>query len=337
MREALGMRERGHEVVFAVVRGGKLVKEAAAKGFNVYEIGFSKLNALKVIGTLLQIIRRHQIDIVNTHSSLDAWLGGIAGRIARKKIIRTRHLSTPIRKGMNSRLLYNGLADRVVTTSSSIVPIICAQAGISPSRCLCIPTGVQPMEVSEKEVQAFRSTLGVAPHEFLIGTVCIVRSWKGIQDLMRAAELLKARADIKWVIVGGGYIDQYKDLIDLKDILTFTGHLENPHAAMRAMDIFVLLSTAHEGISQASLQAAYLERPLIATSIGGLPEICIDGKTGLIVPPKSPEKVAEAVLKLIDNPSLRKGLGEAAKKLVEQRFMMHQTLDRMEEVYTTPG
>ena len=96
------------------------------------------------------------------------------------------------------------------------------------------------------------------------------------------------------------------------------------------MDIFVLLSTAHEGISQALLQAAYLERPLIATTVGGLPEVCIDGKTGLSVPPHSPKKVAEAVVKLIENPSLRLLLGHEAKKLVCQKFTMHHTLDQME-------
>lgn len=337
LREAEGMRQRGHEVVFAIVRGGKLAAQAAKCGFTVYEMGFSKAKALKAIASLLQIMRRHRIDIVNTHSSLDAWLGGIAGRIARKKIIRTRHLSTPIRRGINSRLLYKGLADQIVTTSSAIVPVICEQAGIPLSRCVCIPTGVEPIAVSEEDVQKFKEQWKISPQDFTVGTVCVVRSWKGIQDLMRAAELLKHRKEIKWLVVGGGYIDQYKDLIDLKGILTFTGHLENPHIAIQALDVFMLLSTAHEGISQASLQAGFLERPLITTTIGGLPEVCIDGKTGLLVPPKSPEKVAEAVLKLADDPVLRKQMGQAAKRLVEEKFTMQQTLDQMEKVYNEMG
>jgi glycosyltransferase involved in cell wall biosynthesis len=333
LREAEGMRSRGHEIVFAVVRGGKLVAEARKKGFTVYEIDFNRWKAAWAIGCLLRIIQRHQIDIVNTHSSLDAWLGAIAARIGRKKIVRTRHLSTNIRKGLNSRILYNSFADVVVTTSSMIVPVICEQAGISSSRCFCVPTGVEAIEVVKEDVKLFRESLGVGRNDFLIGTACVVRSWKGIQDLMRAAEMLKSHSNIRWVIVGGGYLDQYRDLIDLKNILTFTGHLENPHIPIRAMDVFTLLSTAHEGISQAALQAAYQMRPLITTPIGGLPEVCIDGATGLHVPPHSPEKVAQAVLKLIENPSMRERFGKAGRALVEENFMMEHTLNQMEKVY----
>ena len=99
------------------------------------------------------------------------------------------------------------------------------------------------------------------------------------------------------------------------------------------MDIFALLSTAHEGVSQASLQAAYLERPLVTTTVGGLPEVCIDGVTGFVVPPFSPEAVAQAVVKLADNQALRTQYGARGKELVEKKFMLHHTLDQMENVY----
>lgn len=327
------MRARGHEVVFAVVRGGKLVEKARQSGFSVYEVDFQKIKAVKVLNELIGIIRKHEINIVNTHSSLDAWLGGVAARICKKTIVRTRHLSTPIRKGINSRLLYKTLADRVVTTSSGIIPMICNQARISQDRCRCIPTGVESIEVNPDEIEAFRQSLGLQPSDILVGTVCVVRSWKGIKDLMRTAELLKEHKNIKWVIIGGGYLDQYRDYIDLKGMLTFTGHLNNPHPAIAAMDIFVLLSTAHEGISQSSLQAAFLKRPLITTNVGGLPEVNLEGETGFLVPPFSPEKVAEAVLKLASNSKLRHQFGTAAHARVLEKFMMSQTLDQMEEVY----
>jgi glycosyltransferase involved in cell wall biosynthesis len=333
LKEAEGMRSRGHEVIFAVVRGGKLVAEAQKAGFIVYELGFRRGNAISDLRTLMGIIRKHHIDMVNTHSSWDAWMGGIAARFMKKKIIRTRHLSTPIRKGLNSKILYKGLADFTVTTSSAVVATICNQAKIGRERCRCIPTGVEPIEVSREAVEAFRKSLDVGPDDILVGTACVVRSWKGIQDLMRAAELLKEHKNIKWVVVGGGYLHEYRDLIDLKGVLTFTGHLPSPYAAVAAMDIFVLLSTAHEGISQSSLQAAYLERPLITTTVGGLPEVNVEGKTGYLVPPASPQKVAEAVLKLVQDPDLRAYFGRAAKTHVQERFMLKHTLDQMESVY----
>ncbi len=338
LREAEGMRKRGHEVIFAVNNGGGLVSRAREAGFVVYELPFGKFSAMKAIYALVQICKAHQIDLVNTHSSLDAWIGGIAARIAKKKIIRTRHLSTPIRKGVNSRLLYRTLADFIVTTSSPIMKTIKQQAKLNSAQLQCIPTGIDPNAFKADPLKAaeFRASIGVGPNEILVGTVCFVRSWKGILDLLKAASLLKKRKEIKWVIVGGGHVDDYRSKIPemgLEGIVSFTGHLEVPYSAIRAMDIFALLSTAHEGISQASLQAAYLERPLLTTTVGGLPEVCLDGKTGLVVPPFSPDAVAKAVEKLVDNPALRMQFGSLARHLVETKFTLQQTLDAMEEVY----
>lgn len=339
LREAEGMRERGYEVFFAVNEGGGLVSRARSEGFTVHELSFTKATAVKALYALVQLCKTYKIDLINTHSSLDAWLGGIAARITNKKVIRTRHLSTPIRKGLNSRLLYKTLADYVVTTSSPIISTICAQARLRPSRLQCIPTGINPDSLNNADplkTAEFRSMLGVGPNDVLVGTACFVRSWKGIQDLLKAAVLLKDRKEIKWVVVGGGHVEDYRALIPklgLEGIVTFTGHLEAPYFAMRAMDIFTLLSTAHEGVSQASLQAAYLERPLVTTTVGGLPEVCIDGVTGIAVPPFSPQLVALAVTKLVDHPHLRKQYGAQGKQLVEKKFTLKHTLDEMEKVY----
>ena len=338
LREAEGMRKRGHDVILAVNIGGGLIPRAREAGFTVYELPFKKVSALKTIYRLIQICKQHQIQLINTHSSLDAWIGGIAARIAKKKVIRTRHLSTPIRKGWNSRILYRTLADFVVTTSTPIMKTIGKQAGLPPFRLKCVPTGIDPHLFKADLLKAaeFRASLGVGPSDILVGTACFMRSWKGINDLLHAAVMLKERKEIKWVIVGGGHIDDYRAKIPelgLEKIVTFTGHLEAPFSAIRAMDIFVLLSTAHEGVSQASLQAAFLERPLVTTTIGGLPEVCLDGINGLVIPPHSPDSVAKAVLKLAESPHLRVEYGSNGKKHVEEKFTIRQTLDEMENIY----
>jgi glycosyltransferase involved in cell wall biosynthesis len=331
LKESIGLRKRGHQIVFAVVRGGKLVDYARKEGFTVYEIDFRRPSFFSALKTLLQIIRRHGIEVVNTHSSWDAWMGGIAARVARRKVIRTRHLSTPVRGGLNALLLYRGLADFIVTTSSGVIPKIAEQARLPLSRFRCVPTGVEPFEADPQEVKAFREKLGVKESDILVGTVCVVRSWKGIQDLIAAARILKDRPHFKWVIVGGGYLDHFRPLVDHSLPVVFTGHLEKPLAALGALDIFALLSTAHEGISQASLQAAFLRKPLITTTVGGLPEVCLEGETGILVPPSAPEKVAKAVLTLSD-PQLRAAYGAAGRRLVEEKFMLQHTLDQMEQL-----
>jgi glycosyltransferase involved in cell wall biosynthesis len=338
LRESEGMRKRGHEVLFAVVKGGKLVAKAKEAGFTAYEIDFFRPKSALAILQLTRILKKHQIELVNTHSSLDAWLGGIAARCAGKKVVRTRHLSTPIRKGLNSKLLYNRLADYVVTTSSRIISPIVNQSKISPEKCRLVATGVEPEKLcpDPKEVANFRASLGVTEEDCLIGTACIVRSWKGIEDMIKAAHLLRDIKQLKWVVIGDGYVERFKELVHeyaLGDRFFFTGHLDDPSVALGALDIFTLLSTANEGISQASLQAAYLRKPLITTTVGGLPEICRHKETGLLVPPSCPKEVAAAVLALYDEPEDRILFGEKARQCVENKFTMRHTLDQMENVY----
>jgi glycosyltransferase involved in cell wall biosynthesis len=141
---------------------------------------------------------------------------------------------------------------------------------------------------------------------------------------------------IKWVIIGGGHQEAYRKRaadLGLGDTLQFTGHLSNPIPAIKGLDAFALLSTAHEGVSQAILQAAFLERPLIATRTGGLAEVCLDDKTGIEVPPFAPDAVAAAVLKLMGDAPLCRSYGQNGRALVLKRFTLKQTVDEMEDVY----
>lgn len=338
LREAEGMRQRGHTVIFGVMSGGTLITRARAAGFTVYALNFKRPAWILCLFQLLLIMRRHCIQVVNTHSSLDSWIGAVAARLSGRVIIRTRHLSTPIKAGWNSRILYGKLTDFVVTTCSSIIPMICAQSGKKPQECRSIPTGVDPEKivVHAGELANFRKAMGVTPSDFLIGTACFMRSWKGIDDFLKAAHILRDVSHLKWVIIGGGHAVIYRQRaceMQLDKIIHFTGHLDNPFPALQALDLFILLSTAHEGVSQTILQAAYLEKPLLATPTGGLAEVCIDQITGIQVPPFAPDQVAKAICHLQQNPALCQQFGKNAKRLTLEKFTFVHTLNHMEEVY----
>ena len=338
LREAEGMRKRGHQIIFAIQTGAELKQKTCFADFITYQLPLNFKNAPTAIYQLISIIRRHKIDLINTHSSQDAWLAGIAAKLTGRPLIRTRHLSTPIREGWNSRILYNRLADYTVTTCKSVAQTICLQANLTADRCQSIPTGVDHTKsVSKKEIEDFSNQWSLADEDFVVGTVCVLRSWKGVNDLLHAAKILENYPRIKWLIVGSGpFEERLKEewkRLNLQRTVFFTGYLTNPFPAISRMDIFTLLSTANEGVSQASLQAAYYEKPLITTSVGGLNEVCIHNHTGYNVSLFSPQEVADAVLKLSLDPNLRKQMGTRAKKLVLDEFTFSQTLDSMEKVY----
>ncbi len=334
LSEAEGMRELGHTVLFAVMRGAELGKQARAKGFVVYECNFNKSGWLLTFPKLIWVCLKHRIDVVNTHSSLDAWIGGIAARFVGRKIVRTRHLSTAVKPGWNSRVVYGKLADFVVTTCANIMGPIAQQSGKPLERFRSIPTGINPKKI--RPDNKFRDENHFKPTDFLVGTACFMRSWKGIEDLLHGANSLRHVTDLKWLVIGGGHADRYRALareLKLDGIVSFTGHLQNPFPALQALDVFTLLSTAHEGVSQAILQAAFLKKPLIATQTGGLGEVCIDGVTGFTVPPFSGAEVAKKVLQLKDSRSLCAQFGQAAHDLVMSQFTFQHTLDGMVSVY----
>ena len=336
LKESTGMREKGYSVIMAVEKNGGLISKAKESGFTVYSIKYKKAFWLFSFFKLLYIIKKHKINLINTHSSSDSWLGGIIAKLLKIKVVRTRHLSTPIKKGLNSRLLYGWLADFVVSTCAEVVDVVVKQANKDPNKCKSIPTGVNFKKVISSPIEslAFRKIYNVKADDFLVGTVCFMRSWKGIDDFLKAAKILENKKNIKFILVGGGHIETYQKLakdMNLKNVI-FTGHLKNPMAAISALDVFTLLSTAHEGVSQASLQAAYLKKPLIATPTGGLKEVCIDKLTGIQVPVFSPDRVSEAILKLFSSKELRETYANNAKKLAK-RFSYEKMIDQMEKVY----
>jgi len=338
LREAQAFVDKGHFVTFAVNEGGELAVRARAQGFEVAEFPLNKKHSFQALWKLARLIKNQRIDVVNTHSSLDAWLGGLAARLTNTKIIRTRHLSTKIRPGFNSIVLYNWLADNVVTTCQATAETIRQQARLPETRCCSIPTGLacEKIQVTQDDAMAFRQRMGLTSSAIVVGTLCVLRSWKGISDLLQAAKMLSHIPQLKWIIVGDGpsapfFRSECKKL-KLENVL-FTGYEENPYPALAAMDIFMLLSTAHEGVSQAVLQAAFLQKPLITTTTGGLGEVCIHEQTGYQVGTRSPQEIATCVEKLAQTPALRQKLGQQAQALVEEQFSWTATIVAMEQLY----
>ena len=320
-----------------IAKGGGLIPQAKKNNFKTFEIFYKKIFWPISFFKLLIIIVKNKIDIINTHSSEDAWLLGILGKILKIPVIRTRHLSTRVKKGLNSIFLYNFLADHIVTTSSEIIDKISKSSKKKKDNFSFIPTGIDVLKILKniQKTKEFRKKYKILDDDLLVGTVCFMRSWKGVFDFIKAAKILKKHQKIKWIVIGGGHMEKYMKLAKdekLQNVI-FTGHLENPYHAIDALDIFLLLSTAHEGVSQASLQAALFEKPLITTKTGGLKDVCIHNETGINVDVFSPNQVAESVLFLQKNKHIAKNLAKKARKRVLENFTQEKMISQILEIY----
>jgi len=139
LNEARWTAERGWRVLLAAQPDGRLLDRAREAGVETAAIRMrGPLDPLG-LAALVRLIRRERVDLVHTHSSIDAWLGGMAARLCRVPVVRTRHVSIAIRRGVNP--VYRWLADRVITSGEAIRQIVIA-AGAPAERVIAIPAGV---------------------------------------------------------------------------------------------------------------------------------------------------------------------------------------------------
>lgn len=331
--ECLSLRDEGYTPLLAAPPESMIFQRMQEAGFIVFPLRYEWSKILSTLLALSSIIRTHDVSIINTHSSRDSWMAGLAARLFGCKVIRTRHLSNPVKPGLNTVVLYRWLADTVVTSCHETADLIANQSG--QKRCFSIPAGVKQEEIEGQDGLAFREQFGLKEEDFVIGTLCVLRSWKGVNTFLDAAALCK-KLPIKWLIVGDGpmrtFLEQQAQELDLSQVI-FCGHIEPPYtyAALAAMDVFAMLSSANEGLSRSIVQAAALSKPLITTTVGGLKEVCLHGQTGFHA--ITADDVARYVQKLYKDQSLCNTLGKQARSLIHEFFTFDTTLSQMKKVY----
>lgn len=341
LSEAIGMARRGHQVILAVQPDSRLKEYAEPYKLNIRPVAMTGTRWIHIVRAFLEIIRVYRIDLVNTHGSIDSWTASLAGRWAKEKpiIVRTRHKSTPILSTFRHRLLYNRLPHAVVTTAETVRTAMIQRNGIEPSRIVSIPSGVDlDRFYPSKPDTTLKETLGIADSHIVVGTVAFLRSYKGIHHLLHAVHLIaQAIPEVKCLIVGDGPEDialrrLVKDL-SLSNHVIFTGFRSDIPRLLSLVDVFVLPSTEGEGTPQALLQAMAMERPVVATAVGGIPEVVHDRVTGLIVPPNDIRSLTDAVTLICRDRALGERLGKAARQLILDSCSLETMLDRTEALY----
>ncbi len=337
--ESVALRTRGHNVAIACQPDSQILREAKAAGLPTVPMRMRKGLDVAGIARCVQAIRARDIHLVHTHSSPDAWTCGIAARLAGVRVVRSRHLSTPVKPGWTSRFVYGRLADRVITSGQAIRDHLVAINALDPARIVSIPAGIDVQRFSPAtDSRAVRRELGLADADFVIGIVAVLRSWKGHAHLIDAVHQLCAQyVPAKLLIVGAGPQEdalrhKVKQLgMDARVLML--GYRTDVPRLIGAMDCSVLPATKNEATSQALPQAMAMKIPVIATAVGGLPEVVIHQQTGLLIPPGDIEALYSALLRVHQHPAEAKQMAERGYAHVHANFTFEQMVDRTEDVY----
>lgn len=341
LEEAKGLRRRGHRITIVCQPESELSIRAKEVGLEVRTLFMEKISYPLALLRLLRIIEDYNVDILNTHSSRDSWFASIAGRLSKRKpaIIRTRHLSTPISKSSISRFLYESLPNRVITTGEEIRRRMIEDNGFDGKGIISIPTGVDLDLFNPHRVNGtLKGAWGVSEDIPAIGMVAVIRSWKGHEDFVNAAAMvIKEFPESRFLIIGDGprkeVVEGYIRERALQDSIIMTGHRDDIPQVMASLDILVLSSYANEGLPQSLTQAMAMEKPVIASNVGSIPEVIIEGETGYLVPPRNPSALAEKIISLLKDNGLRLEMGKTGRRLVTSRFSLEGMLDKIENLY----
>jgi glycosyltransferase involved in cell wall biosynthesis len=331
------MRAHGHWIALAAHPDSQIARRARDAGMTFYALRTHKALLPFEVARLAAWLLAHRVQIVNTHSSNDGWLAGLAARLSGARLIRSRHIEVDYPNRFWSGFAFRTLPHHVITTSQRIADRLVDELGVPRARADCMATGVDLAKFDPAAKGTLREELNVPPGVPLIGMISVLRSWKGHLTLLDAMATLQKKAPIHLAIAGEG--PMRRDLpariekLGLSDCVTLLGHRTDVPNLLASLDVLVLPSYAHEGIPQIILQAQAMARPIAATRIGGIPEVVEDGKTGLLVEPKDAPALAAAIGRLLDESSFARGLGENGRRQIEEEYSLDAMGERLLALY----
>jgi len=324
--EMEGVRERGVDVKLACRENSKIKEEALKRGFKVYTFPFKGNTDLKTFFGLRKLIKKEKIDIVNTHSGKDTWVGGLAAKSTGAKFIRTRHLSNRINPSRTNFI--NELADFIITTGESIRKDMIKYNRIKPEKIMSIPTGIDDeiFNPENYDKEKLREKFGLKKR-VVIGNLGVLRNVKGQIYLVEAAKILANKySDLEFTIAGEGPKREFLEK-EIEKLANFRllGH-QDAAEFLAAIDIFVL-SSLNEGVPQSLMQALAMNVPSIATNVGSVRDLYNDNF--LLIKPKSAEEIADAIESLLKN----RNMFSDTRKFIVKNFSKKVMIDKILRIY----
>jgi glycosyltransferase involved in cell wall biosynthesis len=337
LSEARGVARLGHEVTLAAPAEARIFQEAPHYDVRAVALPIGSKRPGGAFA-LRGLLTRGPFDVVNTHSSTDAWLAAIACATlaGAPPLVRTRHISAPLPANAATRWLYAKATDRIVTTGEKLRAQVMRETGVDAARVVSIPTGIDLARFRPGDRAAARATAGLAADALLVGIVATLRSWKGHRYLLEAVAAME-RKDIVVVIVGDGpqrgALEALAAQLGIASRTRFAGNQADVAPWMQSMDVFCLPSYANEGVPQALMQAMACGLPVVTTPVGSIEEIVSDGDTGVLVAPEDAQRLRAALERLLGDPGLRTALGTRAAAVARERFGEERMVERMVAVF----
>ncbi len=321
-----GLARRGVETLCVGQPGSPYVERSAAAGLAVEEVRMRGEADLVAVGRLRRLFRAWKPDVVHMHTSHGHTLGVVASRTGGggKTVVSRRVDFTIYRNVLRlSWFKYRFGVDRYVAISEGIKRQM-VKDGIPADRIQVVHSGIDLGRFEGVDPHDFHSEFGLPAGAPIIGDVAAFGWHKAQEYLVRAMpHILEVEPEARVFLIGDGELRdkiaaEVRDL-GLEDRIIFTGFRTDVPSLIKGMDCFVMCSVL-EGLCTSLLDALALRCPAVGSAVGGIPEALVDGETGLTVPPRDPQALAAAILRVLREPELAERLRENGRRHVERGF-----------------
>jgi glycosyltransferase involved in cell wall biosynthesis len=327
-------------VIFSLASGGALEETARRAGTEVVALGFSRADPRAVKG-LARALRAHPVDVLHLHLPRAGVLGRLAARrLGLHPVIYTEHNvwgGGAVIRHLNRWTM--AWTDHVIAVSDEVRRCLLVQ-GVPPHRVTTIPNGidVQSLQTMAARGPSLRALLRIPDGAPVVGTIANLHPRKGLETLVAALPGLCRRwPDLQAVVIGrddgmGASLRRLAAQTGVEPALHLLGPRRDALALLRAFDVFVLPSRV-EGMPIALLEAMALERPVVVTPVGGVPEVVRHKLEGLHVPVGDSEALARALDYLLEDPKEASAFGRRAAARVQQEFSLQRTAEEHARLY----
>ncbi|AKP91355.1 glycosyltransferase family 4 protein [Achromobacter ruhlandii] len=350
--QARWLREQGHAVAIAAPPQSETLKLARSWGLAAIGMDFNSPYSWSGMLRLRQIVRDLRIQVIDAHGTPDAKASALCRDLC--SLVRTWHFSRPLRTSWRRRLEWRLGCHRVITTSEGGARDIVAAGFAQRDRISVVGEWADHgfFVAADKLAlrHAARQELAIDPAAFVVATIGMLRPDKRQEDLLRVVHLLRQRGlPARALVVGAptrataAYCQQLHDLaaeLGIGDHVTFAGHREDIRSVIHAADA-VLVPSINEAWSRVVPEAYASRCPVVASAVGGLPEIVHPGSTGWLAPAADVAGFADHLAWIWSHPGEAARIAEQARTFADRHLMLSQkmaeTLSAYEAAMTHAG
>ncbi len=329
------LRRLGHEAVIGCQFNSELNARAKDHGIPTVPMTIRKVHDWRQLPLFVRAMRK-QFEIVHIHHHLDYLVPAAAARLAQvPAVVMTRHLPHPFHTRFKAYACGEIFYDVIIAVSDAVRKTL-MDCGIKPERVRVVRNGVDPGLARELDGAGVRASLHLPPEAFLVGAAGRLEPEKGFPILLQALVIARKQGLPVFAVIAGqgkqeAELHRLRDDLGLADAVQFLGFRKDVLDVIAATDVVVVPSIWADPFPYAVLEAMACSKPVLASRVGGIPEM-VTNDSALLIPPGDPEALAAALAVLANNPSRRADMSRAAFTEV-QRFTIPALAKNVQEVY----